>query len=273
VLDDETKVAKYRQYLSDSRQDELSAAAIDLYRHQYKETADIYEMMRTHDDLALDVYLAICYFKMVREVTFWIIMFLLLHVLHFSRLQECFDLSLDALTHYSDVFPDSAIAANIKACNVYRLSEDGNAALEVFKTHCDEWSKKNNVYIQHNIVVFEGGQKALKVLSDLLDKVPEARLNLAVYYMQHKEIEAAAELMDNVKASCSQTKVLLGIINAEMGQTSRSQKLLESAQMYFENVGNSLTECDTILGRQCMVSSLFLEKEYEDALGYLGMLS
>jgi len=67
ALDDETKVAKYRQYLRDSTQDELSAAAIELYRRRYKETADVYEMMiaQQRDDLALNVYLAECYFKMV----------------------------------------------------------------------------------------------------------------------------------------------------------------------------------------------------------------
>lgn len=67
ALGDETKVAKYRQYLRDSKQDALSAAAIELYRGRYKETADVYEMMiaQQRDDCALNVYLAECYFKMV----------------------------------------------------------------------------------------------------------------------------------------------------------------------------------------------------------------
>lgn len=66
--DDETKLAKYRQYLSNSKQDELSAAATELYRCHYNETADIYEtMLSENDDLALNVYLAICYFKMVSQ--------------------------------------------------------------------------------------------------------------------------------------------------------------------------------------------------------------
>jgi intraflagellar transport protein 56 len=68
VTDDETKVAKYRLHLRDTKQDELSVAAIELYRHHYKETADIYEKMiaEDSDDLALNVYLAVCYYKMVR---------------------------------------------------------------------------------------------------------------------------------------------------------------------------------------------------------------
>lgn len=70
VNDDETKVAKYRQLLQDSKEDRLSAAAIEFsFRHRYQETADVYKriLVDDKDDLALNVYVAMCYFKMVRE--------------------------------------------------------------------------------------------------------------------------------------------------------------------------------------------------------------
>lgn len=67
ATDDETKIATYRQQLSDSKEDELAAAAIELYRCRYKEASDVYEKMLTdsEEDLALNVFLAICYYKMV----------------------------------------------------------------------------------------------------------------------------------------------------------------------------------------------------------------
>ena len=65
ATDDETSIARYRQHLSDSKQDQLSAAAIELYRCHYQKTAELLEKIMANDDLALNVYLAICYFKMV----------------------------------------------------------------------------------------------------------------------------------------------------------------------------------------------------------------
>eukprot|EP00804_Cyclotella_cryptica_P000538 CCRYP_009952-RA/>CCRYP_009952-RA protein AED:0.13 eAED:0.13 QI:0/0.5/0/1/1/1/3/0/555 len=251
ALDDETKVAKYRQYLRSSKQDELSAAAIELYRRHYKETADIYEMMiaEEKDDLALNVYLAECYFKM-----------------------DCYDLSLEALSVYSKVFPDSTTVANIKACNVFRLC-DAKAAQEVLETHCDEKTIQENELIRHNMAVFKEGEKAIKVFPNLLERVPEARLNLAIYYLRNGEIQAASDLLDAFDGFCPHSHVVLGMLNTLIGQVKRSEESLAKAQSHFQSVGNSPSECDTILGRQCMASSLYLLKEYEDALIYLGELS
>ena len=41
------------------------------------------------------------------------------------------------------------------------------------------------------------------------------------------------------------------------------------AQQYFQLVGASATECDTIPGRQCMASCFFLLKQFEDVNTYL----
>ena len=38
--------------------------------------------------------------------------------------------------------------------------------------------------IRHNLVVFRGGEGALSVLPDLVDVIPEARLNLVIYYLK-----------------------------------------------------------------------------------------
>lgn len=38
--------------------------------------------------------------------------------------------------------------------------------------------------ISHNMVVFRGGDKALQALPRLVDVIPEARLNLIIYYLR-----------------------------------------------------------------------------------------
>ena len=66
--DDESQVAKYRQLLHDSKEDKLSAATIEFsFRHRFQEAADVYKRILVDDrnDLALNVYVAMCYFKMV----------------------------------------------------------------------------------------------------------------------------------------------------------------------------------------------------------------
>jgi intraflagellar transport protein 56 len=54
-----------------------------------------------------------------------------------------------------------------------------------------------------------------------------------------------------------------------MGQLNDSQEHLKLAQQFFQLVGASASECDTIPGRQCMASCFFLLKQFEDVLIYL----
>ena len=54
-----------------------------------------------------------------------------------------------------------------------------------------------------------------------------------------------------------------------MGQLIDSREYLKQAQHFFQVVGASTSECDTIPGRQCMASCFFLLKQFEDVLIYL----
>lgn len=56
-----------------------------------------------------------------------------------------------------------------------------------------------------------------------------------------------------------------------LGQASGSQEQLKAAQQYFQLVGSSPTECDTIPGRQAMASCFFLLKQFEDVLVFLNV--
>lgn len=56
-----------------------------------------------------------------------------------------------------------------------------------------------------------------------------------------------------------------------LGQASGSQDQLKAAQQYFQVVGSSPSECDTIPGRQAMASCFFLLKQFEDVLVFLNV--
>merc|ERR1711916_148390 len=48
-----------------------------------------------------------------------------------------------------------------------------------------------------------------------------------------------------------------------------SREHIKMAQQFFQLVGASASECDTIPGRQCMASCFFLLKQFDDVLVYL----
>ncbi len=97
---DEDTFTMYKHSLSDSREDRLSLAAVHYLSGHYQEALDIYKQLLedNHDDIALNVYMAMCYYKL-----------------------EYYDVSLEVLSIYLQVVPDSFSAINLKACNLFRL--------------------------------------------------------------------------------------------------------------------------------------------------------
>ena len=71
-------------------------------------------LLENRDDLALNVYVAMCYYKL-----------------------DYYDVSLEILAVYLNSFPDSAIALNLKACNHFRLY-NGKAAESELKLLADK---------------------------------------------------------------------------------------------------------------------------------------
>ncbi len=61
------------------------------------------------------------------------------------------------------------------------------------------------------------------------------------------------------------------MVHASIGQAKDNQEHLKQAQQYFQLVGASASECDTIPGRQCMSSCFFLLKQFEDVLVFLSV--
>ncbi len=233
----------------------MSLAAIHYLRGHYQESIEVYKriLLENRDFLALNVYVALCYYKL-----------------------DFYDVSQEVLNVYLQSNPHSAVAINLKACNHFRLF-NGKAAETELKQLADLTKNApigaafnfGNDLIAHNMVVFRSGENALQVLPPLLNIIPEARLNLVIYYLRNDEIQEAFNLIKDLEPSTSQEYTLKGVVNAAYGQLSDSREHLKIAQQYFQLVGASPTECDTIPGRQCMASCFFLLKQFEDVAVYL----
>ncbi|GAB6027083.1 Intraflagellar transport protein 56 [Chamberlinius hualienensis] len=252
-FNDEKRLMEYHQKLQDLTEDQLSLASIHYLRSHYQEAIDIYKrvLLDNREYLALNVYIALCYYKL-----------------------DYYDVSQEVLSVYLQQHPDSATAINLKACNHYRLY-NGKAAEAELKNLSNVVSPSFTFardLIKHNLVVFRGGEGALRVLTPLVDVIPEARLNLVVYYLQQGEVSEAFALIKDLEPTVPQEYILKGVVNAAMGQELGSREHTKVAQQYFQLVGSSPSECDTIPGRQCMASCFFLLRQFDDVLLYLNSI-
>jgi len=57
-----------------------------------------------------------------------------------------------------------------------------------------------------------------------------------------------------------------------MAELDGNKENIKQAQLYFQAVGQSQQEMDTIPGRQCMASCYFLSKQWDDVLLYLSSI-
>jgi hypothetical protein len=69
-----------------------------------------------------------------------------------------------------------------------------------------------------------------------------------------------------------QEYILKGVVHAALGQASNDEEHLALAQQYFQLVGASASECDTIPGRQCMASCFYLLQKFDDVLIFLNSI-
>ncbi|XP_034180370.1 tetratricopeptide repeat domain 26 isoform X2 [Osmia lignaria lignaria] len=283
-MGNEPKLMEYNHMLEDVIEDQLCLASIHYLRAHYQEAIDVYKkilldnrdsdsdssdsidenMINRKSDIrlirvlhdsreyfALNVYVALCYYKL-----------------------DYYDAAQEVLQVYLQKYPDSAIAINLKACNHFRLY-NGTAAQNEMKQLIEKMSNSfsfSHDLIRHNTVVFKGGEGALQILPNLVDVIPEARLNLVIYYLKQDDVREAFELIKDLEPAVPQEYILKGIVNAVMGQETNSRDNIKTAQQYFQLVGSSASECDTIPGRQCMASCFFLYRQFEDVLVYLSSI-
>jgi len=248
---DEAAMMAHHQALTDTREEQLCLAAIQYLRSHFQEATDIYKrlLVEEREHWALNVYIALCYYKL-----------------------DYYDVALEILQTYLANFPHSITAVNLRACTHYQLY-NGKAAEAELKV-LQQASNSGNIFqehdlLQHNLVVFRNGENAVQVLPPLLDIIPEARLNLVIYYLRTGEPVEAYNLIKDLEPTLPREYILKGVVFAALGQGTGSREHLKMAQQLFQLVGASASECDTIPGRQCMCSCFFLLRQFEDALVYL----
>ncbi|XP_019717634.1 intraflagellar transport protein 56 [Hippocampus comes] len=249
-FNDNKKLMEFHQNLEDVTEDQLSLASIHYMRSDYQEAIEIYKhlLRQNINFLAMKVYVALCYYKL-----------------------GYYDVSQEVLAAYLQNIPDSTIALNLKACNHFSLY-NGKAAEAKLKNLIDisscsfEFDKE---LIRHNLVVFRGGEGALQVLPPLIDVIPEARLNLVIYYLRQDDVQEAYNLIQDLVPTTPQEYILKGVVNAALGQQLGTREYLKVAQQFFQLVGGLASKIDTIPGRQCMASCFFLLRKFDDVLTYL----
>ncbi len=230
-LGEENEIMNYHKSLSNEVEDQLCLAALHYLRSHFEEATDIYKKMliENKDYHAINIYVALCYYKM-----------------------DYYDVSLEILAVYLGLYPDSIIGVNLKACNHYQLynGKAAEAELKVLQNN----SVIGNVFsendlLRHNLVVFRGGENALQVLPPLIDVISEARLNLVIYYLKNDEVNDAYNLIKDMECVVPKEYILKAVVHAVIGQNTDQKEHLRIAQNYFQMVGASPTECDTIPGR------------------------
>lgn len=185
---------------------------------------------------------------------------------------DYYDVSLEILAVYLQANPSSAVGVNLKACNHFRLYNGKAAESELMTLTSHGVNLHANDLIRHNMVVFSNGDQALQVLPGLVDVIPEARLNLVVYYLRHGAVNEAYELVREMEPATPQEYIIKGVVHASIGQSSGSREHVKMAQQCFQLVGTSAHECDTIPGRQCMASCFFLMRQFDDVNIYLNSI-
>ena len=93
---DENEIMSYHGALSNSLEDQLCMAALHYLRSHFEEATEIYKklLIENKDYHAINIYVALCYYKM-----------------------DYYDVSLEILAVYLGLYTDSIVGVNLKACN------------------------------------------------------------------------------------------------------------------------------------------------------------
>jgi intraflagellar transport protein 56 len=198
-LGEENEIMQYHSSLTSQIEDQLCMAALHYLRGHFEEATEVYKklLIENKDFHAINIYVALCYYKM-----------------------DYYDVSLDILAVYLGLYPDSVVGVNLKACNHYQLY-NGKAAEAELKV-LQNSSTSGNIFqdsdlLRHNLVVFRGGENALQVLPPLIDVVPEARLNLVIYYLKNEEVTQAFNLIKDMECVLPKEYILKAIVHLVIG--------------------------------------------------------
>ncbi|KAH0789983.1 TPR Domain containing protein [Histomonas meleagridis] len=249
-LNDEQLLFKAHSKLVGTMENQLSLAAINYMRSNYSDAIEIYQriLLQNPDFIALHVYIAMCQFKL-------------------DQFQE----SNESVDEYLSVNSDSAIGLNLKACGYLRLFEPEIAEsqiLQIRKFSSSSYTFINSL-INHNLVVFHDGEDAFSVLPSLVDTLPEARYNLAVMYMRTNNCVEAYNLVEHMQPVEISESILKANVLLAYGQLNSDANLIDEANGIYAEIGNTEGVCDTVPGRECLISSHFITSEYQETLKIL----
>lgn len=87
--------------------------------------------------------------------------------------------------------------------------------------------------MQHNFVVFRNGENETQVWSQLLDIIPEPRLNLVNYHLRMDEPQEAFILITDLEAAVLREYILKPVVSAALGQRMGSREHLRMAKQCF----------------------------------------
>ena len=93
---------------------------------------------------------------------------------------------------------------------------------------------EDSATLKHNLCIFRGGADASRILTPLLDSVPEARLNLTIHYLKAGDIAAAHATAEGIKPVAPTEYIVKAVVHAELGQASGDREHLRLAQQYFQ---------------------------------------
>lgn len=234
---------RYQQLSSSCPEDLLALAFTSFAQRNFQESIEIYKRLLQQsksDELgAVHVYLAMCYFK-----------------------SDYYDVSLELLGVYLASHADSFFASNLKACNQYRLYSgyEASQVLDEFrlkfpKHPCAQRGMGGDAFdamgirevAAHNTVVFqEAGATAtttterlgtsgaaVSTLKSFVGVIDEARMNLVLCHLRHREYEKAFELVDDLEPTTPSEHLIKGILHGVIGEETNSKEHVFLAEKHF----------------------------------------
>ena len=121
---------------------------------------------------------------------------------------------------------DSIIANNLKAAIEYSSTGNDKLAKEII-LNLQNFSKSSNIIddndlLQHNLAVFDNEPDSkynkLKIFSNLLDIIPEARQNLIIYYLRNGLVTQAHSLIKDMQPLTTKDYILKAVVHCTLGQ-------------------------------------------------------
>ena len=251
--DDNRVMELHGSLQADDLADRLSLAAMHFLRGSFEQASEIYKgALSDHKEFtALNMYAAMCYARL----DFW-------------------DVSNELIQAYTNQFPDSVLACNLRAYNALKKGSPKEAESELRQIDKMGGEYAANAITRHNMCVFRGGRGALQVFPPMGDAPPEARLNLCIYHLLYNQVDEAQKVLEDVNPVQHEELILKGVAHTMLAQdpTTPSQiasEHLRQAQELLETVGMSDSEKDTIPGRQAQATAFLLAKNFDQAVIYL----